>query len=443
MSTVKTTAVDFLSNYGISCDSRSSNDCYRIFSGNGKVLMDVFMHSTIGIKPAFSVGNLGRNEDIKANEAEMIDEHHNYDVFNKFGLDISFCNHFMEISLKKPSLKNYETKFQMHNQIFEPPTQLLRQGMGKMTESDFYTYSNLSKDEIYPNEWFVNEAKRKNFFIADVSGFSLDYGFSVMGKTTSYWKENMDKTSLISVKQKSMNNPSVPTNRLLSASTIKAIEIASNIACNKSTVLAVKQDLSFDLKTQFRISFPGEYDETAIARTFLINQGMKGQYICIYAKTVMDKSNERTTLILKIVTQNRPGSYNSTLLPKNHSDCRKVVGASFGIVEQKSTDPNYNKIIANELLSVHTNFALKISKILKKPVVVYKTYDKELFPKKVEIDGRTFNYQEDADGNIYFLSTTLAILPVSVSVLSYLDSASPSCWKESKGLGHFTVEELQ
>nr|ABF59485.1 non-structural protein [Tomato yellow ring virus] len=443
MSTVKTTAVEFFSNYGISCDSRSSNDCYRIFSGEGKTLMDVFMHSTIGIKPAFSIGNLGRNEDIKANEAEIIDEHHNYDIFDKFGLDINFCNHFMEITVKKPSVKNYETKFQMHNQIFEPSSNLLKQGVGKMSETDFYSCSNLSKDDMYPSEWFINEARRKNFFMADVSGFNLDYGFSVMGKTTSYWKENMDKTSLISVKQKSMNNPLVPTNRLLSASTIKAIEIASNIACNKSTILAVKQDLTSDLKTQFRISLPGEYNETAIARTFLINQGKKGQYICIYAKTVMDRSNERTTLIIKVVTQSRPGEYISTLLPKDHSDCRRVVGASFGIVEQKPTDPNYNKIIAHELLSVHTNFALKISKVLKKPVIVYKIYDKELLPKKVEIDGRTFNYQEDIDGNVYFLSTTLAILPLSVSVLFYLESASPSCWKESRGLGHFTVEEVQ
>ncbi|AWV56663.1 NSs [Alstroemeria yellow spot virus] len=443
MSTVKTTAVEFFSNYGTSCDSRSSNDCYRVFSGQGTVILDVFMHSTIGIKPAFSITNLGRNEDIKANEAEIIDEHHNYDVFNKFGLDISFCNHFLEITVKKPSVKNYETKFQMHNQIFEPSTQLLRQGIGKMTEEDFYANSNLSKNDLYPNEWFINEAKRKNFFLADVSGFTLDYGFSVMGKTTSYWKESMEKTSLISVKQKSMNNPLVPTNRLLSASTIKAVEIASQIAFDKTTILAVKQSLNSDLKTQFRISLPGEYNEAAIARTFLINQGRKGQYICIYAKTVMDKSNERTTLIIKIVTQNRPGEYVSMLLPKDHSDCRKVIGASFGIVEQKLTDPNYNKIIANELLSVHTKFALKISKILKKPVVVYKIYEKELFSKKMEIEGRTFNYQEDVDGNVYFLSATLAILPLSVSVLSYLDSASPSCWKESRGLGHFTVEEVQ
>nr|AWM95322.1 nonstructural protein [Hippeastrum chlorotic spot virus] len=443
MSTVKTTAVEFFSNYGLSCDSRSINDCYRVFSSKGETLMDVFMHSTIGIKSAFSITGLGESEDIKTHEAEIIDEHHNYNVLEKFGLDINFCNHFLEITVKKPSVKNYETKFQMHNQIFEPSEQLISYGMGKIAEKDFYNCSEISPEDIYPSDWFINEAKKKNFYMADISGFSTDWGFSVMGRTTSYWKENMEKTSLVSVKQKSAAFPSVPTNRVLSVSTIKAVEIASKIACDKSTILSVRQDLRSDLRTQFRISLPGEYSDASVARTYLLHQGSKGQYICIYARTTMDSPNERTTLIIKIFTQSKPGSFTTTLLPNDHSNCRKMVGASFGIVEQKMTDPNYNKIIAHELLSVHTNFALKISKVLQKPVIVYKVYEKELLPKRVEIDGRTFNYQEDIDGNVYFLSTTLAILPLSLSVLSYLDSASPPCWKESKGLGHFTVEEIQ
>nr|ABO31116.1 non-structural protein [Orthotospovirus polygonianuli] len=443
MSTVKTTAVDFFLNYGISSDSRSSNDCYRIFSGIGDPIMDIFMHSTIGIKPAFSISGLGKNEDIKAHEAEVIEEHHNYDVFNRFGLDINFCNHFLEITVKKPSVKNYETKFQMHNQIFQPSRRLINHGMGKISENDFFALTDIAKEDIYPRDWFINEAERKTFFMADIAGFSLDYGFSVMGKTTSYWRENLEKTSLISIKQKSAGNPVVPTNRLLSAGTIKAVEIASAIASDKTTILAVKQDLDADLRTQFRISLPGEYNEAGLARTFLINQGSKGQYICIYARTSLDRPNERTTLIIKVVTQKRPGDYDMMMLPRDHANCRKLVGASFGTVERKLTDPNYNKIIAHEMLAVHTSFALKISKILSKPVIVYKVYEKELSPKAVEVDGRTFNYNEDVDGNVYFLSKTLEMLPISLSVLVYLDSAAPPCWKEHRGLGHFTVEEVQ
>ncbi|USL90366.1 MAG: nonstructural protein S [Mercurialis orthotospovirus 1] len=441
MSIVKAGASRFFTHYGTSCDSRSSNDCYKVINSAGNSFLNVFMHSSIRIKTAFSIGEVGRNEDIKHREAETLDTHHVYDIFKSFGLDISFCNHFLNITVNKPNYKNYDTKFNMHYQIFKPSESEMN-SLGNMTEEKFYEVSNAKKSEMYPDEWFVETAKRNNFFIAGISEIIMSLGYSVMGRTTSYWRENTGQGQILSVKQKSMSDPSVPTNRLLSVSTVKAIQLGSELANSPDSILVAMQSLNTDLKSQYRVSFPGILEEEAIARTFLLNQNGVGQYICIYARTVVDRSNEVTTLIIKVVTQKKLGQFHTAKLPEAHSNCRKIIGASFGVTNIVQGDPNYNKIIAQELLMVHTQFALKISKALFKPVIVYKIYDKELKMEKIDIDGRTFNYNVDNSGNVYFLSSTLNILPSSLSVLIYLNQVSPPCWREDKMLEHFTVTSL-
>ncbi|QVY47389.1 non-structural protein [Scadoxus chlorotic ringspot virus] len=439
MSNMMINASEFLSHYGTSSDSRASNDCYRIFSRNGEPCLDLFMHSTIGIKSAFSISNLSRNEDLKIHEAETLDAHHSYDVFSRFGLDLDICNHLIHVVIRKPALKNYDTKFNMHSQIFDPTENFLSEFQSKMDEEPFYELSNIKKEDIYPTSKILEIAKEKNFFPANTNGFGLDYGFPVMGKTTSYWTDSSSDSVLISVKQKSLVNSTRPTNRVLSLSILKAIQLASEIVPSSNTVLALSQNLKHDLKTQYRISFPGEFDESSISRTYMLHQGETKQYIYFNSKTVVDRSNERTTLIIKIVTKNTPSDFRFFTLPAKHENCRRIVGASFGMIQKNSTDPNYNMIIAQELLSVHTMLALKISDALKKPVIVYKLYDRELKNEVIKIGDRVYNYNSDGNGDIYFLSATLSILPKTISVMKYLSSVAPSCWDESESFGHFSV----
>nr|WAB00174.1 non-structural protein [Capsicum chlorosis virus] len=437
MSTSKGAASEFVKSYGTR-DNRAINDCYSVFSGEGVNFLNLFMHNNAGIKSAFSINELGRNEDIKIHEAEVVDTCHDYNYFEKFGLDITFCEHEMSLIIKKPGVKNTGCKFSMHNQIFNPNTDILSITPGTISEETFYEKSKIKSSGLLPSDWCLDECWKNNFYIATNGDFSLDYGFSVMGKTTSYWRENISREKILSFKHRSLPDNTVPTNRLLSTSIVKGIQLGSELAADTTVILSCKQNLDVDLKSQYRISFHGIQEEGAFARTFCIPFENKSRMICFYAKTVADNSNERTTLIIKIVTK----TVDSHLMipARNHINCNRLMGARVGLVGFCNADPNYNQLIVKELLDVHTQFAMNLSGTLKKPIIVFKMYDKELMNEHVEVSGRILNYQVDKEGNIYFLSKTLEILPKSLSTLSYLNNVTPTLWKESLEHQHFTVE---
>ncbi|AUD08033.1 NSs [Calla lily chlorotic spot virus] len=441
MSTAKMSAVEFSKTYGTK-DSRSVNDCYSVYSGTGVNFLNSFMHTNAGIKSAFSINDLGRNEDIKIYEAEIINSLHSYNYFEKFGLDIILCSHIMDVIVTKPNVKNTGCKFQMHNQIFNPNEGTLAKIPGVVTEEDFYEISKINLKGLEPFGWCVDECKKHDFYISNSGDISLDYGFPVMGKTTSYWRENLPKEKIISVKQKCIPNVSALTNRILSLPIVKAIQIGSELASEKTVVLASRQRLDIDIKSQYRISFPGIQDEGAFTRTFCIPMENTSRIICFYAKTSVDTSNERTTLIIKIVNKTVESNCSGPV-PKDHIYCDKSIGARVGLVDVVRGDPNYNLMIAREMISVHTNFALRLSESLKKPVIVFKMYEKELSFETHDLSGRSLSYQKDSSGNIYFLSRTLEILPKSLSALTYLKSISPACWKESISMQHFYVGDLE
>nr|QHU78659.1 nonstructural protein [Capsicum chlorosis virus] len=437
MSTVKSAVSEFMKSYGTR-DNRAVNDCYSVFNGEGVNFLNLFMHNNAGIKSAFSINDLGRNEDIKIHEAEVVDACHDYNYFEKFGLDITFCEHEMSLVVKKPGIKNTGCKFSMHNQIFNPNASTLSIVPGTALEEGFYEKSKIKPIELLPSDWCLDECWKNNFYIATNGDFALDYGFSVMGKTTSYWRENISREKILSFKHKSLPDNTVPTNRLLSTSIVKGIQLGSELAPETTIILSCKQNLGVDLKSQYRISFHGIQEEGAFARTFCIPFENRSRMICFYAKTVADNSNERTTLIIKIVTKTVDSHL---MIPnRNHINCNKLLGARIGLVDFCDSDPNYNQMIVKELLSVHTQFALNLSRALKKPIIVFKMYDRELINGHVEVSGRVLNYQVDAEGNVYFLSKTLEILPRSLSTLSYLNSIAPTLWKESLEHQHFTVE---
>nr|AIL30567.1 nonstructural protein [Watermelon bud necrosis virus] len=436
MSNEKSVASEFIKSYGTR-DNRAVNDCYSVFSGEGVNFLNLFMHNNAGIKSAFSINDLGRNEDIKIHEAEVIDSCHDYHYFEKFGLDITFCEHEMGLVVRKPGVKNTGCKFTMHNQIFNPNSDVLDLAPGATSEDIFYEKSKIRPIGMTPSGWCLDECRRNNFYIAANGELALDYGFSVMGKTTSYWRENMSREKILSVKQKSLPDNTVPTNRLLSTSTVKGIQLGSELASDNTVILSLKQNLNIDLKSQYRISFHGIQEEGAFARTFCVPFENKSRMICMYAKTVVDNSNERTTLIIKVVTKTVDSHL---VIPiRNHANCTRKIGARIGLVDFCDTDPNYNQMIVKELLSVHTQFAIKLSEVVGKPIIVFKMYDKELSNNHVDVFGRILNYQTDTEGNIYFLSKTLEVLPKSLSTLSYLGSIAPIQWIECLEHQHFVV----
>nr|AJP16843.1 NSs [Mulberry vein banding virus] len=437
MSSAKIAASEFIKIYGTR-DNRAVNDCYAIFSGDGVNFLNLFMHNNAGIKSAFSINDLGRNEDVKAHEAEIVDKCHDYNYFDKFGLDVKFCGHVMTIVVKKPGVKNVGCKFSMHSQIYNPNADVLAVTPGTVTEESFYEMSKIKPNGLGPAEWYLEECKRNNFYVASNGNVTIDYGFSVMGKTTSYWRENISREKILSVKQKSLSDSTVPSNRLLSTSTIRAIQLGSDLASENSTILSCRQNLGLDLKSQYRVSFPGIQEEGAFAKTFCVPCGSKLRMIYFHAKTVADNSNERTTLIIKVVTKTVDSGL--SIPARNHITCDMTIGARIGLVGFVNDDLNYNQMIAKELIAVHTSFALKLSEILKKPVIVFKMYDKELEYDSANLMERALSYQKDAEGNIYFLSKTLDILPKSPSTLIYLNSIVPNYWKESAEGQHYTVE---
>nr|QHU78669.1 nonstructural protein [Watermelon bud necrosis virus] len=436
MSTAKNVASEFVKSYGTR-DNRAVNDCYSIFSGEGVNFLNLFMHNNAGIKSAFSINDLGRNEDIKVHEAEVIDSCHDYHYFEKFGLDITFCEHEMSLVVRKPGVKNTGCKFTMHNQIFNPNSDILDLAPGTISEDIFYEKSKIRPIGMAPSGWCLDECRENNFYIAANGELALDYGFSVMGKTTSYWRENMSREKILSVKQKSLPDNTVPTNRLLSTSTVKGIQLGSELASDTTVILSLKQNLNTDLKSQYRISFHGIQEEGAFTRTFCVPFENKSRMICMYAKTVADNSNERTTLIIKVATKTVDSHL---VIPiRNHINCTRKIGARIGLVDFCDADPNYNQMIVKELLSVHTQFAIKLSEVVKKPIIVFKMYDKELTYNHVNVLGRILNYQTDTEGNVYFLSKTLEVLPKSLSTLSYLGSIAPIQWIECLEHQHFVV----
>nr|ABC41635.1 non-structural protein [Groundnut bud necrosis virus] len=437
MSTARSAASEFVKSYGTS-DNRAINDCYSVFSGEGINFLNLFMHNNAGIKSAFSINDLGRNEDIKIHEAEVIDSCHDYHYFEKFGLDIIFCEHEMSLVVRKPGVKNTGCKFTMHNQIFNPNSDTLALTPGTVSENEFYEKSKIRSNGLLPSGWYQDECCKNNFYIATNGDLTLDYGFSVMGKTTSYWRESISREKILSVKQKCLPDSTVPTNRLLSTSTVKGIQLGSELAPDTTVILSLKQNLNVDLKSQYRVSFHGIQEEGAFARTFCVPFENKSRMICLYAKTVVDNSNERTTLIIKVVTKTIESHL---VIPiRNHINCVKKIGARIGLVDSVESDPNYNQMIVKELLGVYTQFAINLSLVIKKPIIVFKMYDIELNNNHIDVYGRILNYQTDAEGNAYFLSKTLEVLPKSLSTLSYLGSIAPIQWEESLEYQHFIVK---
>ncbi|AAB36955.1 NSs [Orthotospovirus citrullomaculosi] len=437
MSTAKNAASEFIKSYGTR-DNRAVNDCYSVFTGEGVNFLNLFMHNNAGIKSAFSINDLGRNEDVKIHEAEVVDSCHDYHYFEKFGLDITFCEHEMNLIVRKPGVKNTGCKFTMHNQIFNPNSNILNMTPGTISEDAFYDRSKIASSGLLPSGWCLDECYKNNFYIATNGDLTLDYGFSVMGKTTSYWRESMSREKILSVKQKCFFDNTVPTNRLLSTSIVKGIQIGSELASDTTVILSCKQNLNIDLKSQYRISFHGIQEEGAFARTFCVPFENKSRMISFYAKTVADNSNERTTLIIKVVTKTVDSHL---VIPiRNHVNCEMKIGARVGLVDFCDSDPNYNQLIVKNLLSVHTQFTINLSEVIQKPVIVFKMYDKELHNDYTEVSGRILNYQVDSEGNIYFLSKTLEVLPKSLSTLSYLGSIAPIQWKECLEHQHFVVK---
>nr|AIU47370.1 nonstructural protein [Orthotospovirus citrullomaculosi] len=437
MSTAKNAASEFIKSYGTR-DNRAVNDCYSVFTGEGVNFLNLFMHNNAGIKSAFSINDLGRNEDVKIHEAEVVDSCHDYHYFEKFGLDITFCEHEMNLIVRKPGVKTTGCKFTMHNQIFNPNSNILNMTPGTISEDAFYDRSKITSSGLLPSGWCLDECYKNNFYVATNGDLTLDYGFSVMGKTTSYWRESMSREKILSVKQKCFSDNTVPTNRLLSTSTVKGIQIGSELAFDTTVILSCKQNLNIDLKSQYRVSFHGIQEEGAFARTFCVPFENKSRMISFYAKTVADNSNERTTLIIKVVTKTVDSHL---VIPiRNHINCEKKIGARVGLVDFCDSDPNYNQLIVKNLLSVHTQFAINLSEVIQKPVIVFKMYDKELHNDYTEVSGRILNYQIDSEGNIYFLSKTLEVLPKSLSTLSYLGSIAPVQWKECLEHQHFVVK---
>nr|WUG53604.1 nonstructural protein [Orthotospovirus citrullonecrosis] len=436
MSNAKSVASEFVKSYGTR-DNRAVNDCYSIFSGEGVNFLNLFMHNNAGIKSAFSINDLGRNEDIKIHEAEVIDSCHDYHYFEKFGLDITFCEHEMSLIVRKPGVKNTGCKFTMHNQIFNPNIDVLDLAPGTTSEDIFYEKSKIRASGMAPSGWCLDECRKNNFYIAANGEHTVNYGFSVTGKTTSYWRENMSREKILSVKQKSLPDNTVPSNRLLSTSTVRGIQLGSELASDTMVIMSLKQNLNIDLKSQYRISFHGIQEEGAFARTFCVPFENKSRMICMYAKTVADNSNERPTLIIKVVTKTVDSHL---VIPiRNHINCTRKIGARIGLVDFCDTDPNYNQIIVKELLSVHTQFAVKLSEVIGKPIIVFKMYDKELSNNHVDVFGRILNCQTDTEGNVYSLSKTLEVLPKSLSTLRYQGIITPTLWRECLEHQHFVV----
>nr|ADB19863.1 non-structural protein [Watermelon bud necrosis virus] len=436
MSTALSVASEFVISY-VTGDDVPPDDCCSIFSGEGANFLDLFMHNIAGMKSAFNISYLYLNDDITIHEPEDIESCHDYHYFEKFGLDITFCEHEMSLIVRKPGVKNTGCKFAMHNQTFNPNSDVLDLAPRTISEDIFYEKSKIRPSGMAPSGWCLDECRENNFYIAANGKLALDYGFSVMGKTTSYWRENMSREKILSVKQKSLPDNTVPTNRLLSTSTVKGIQLGSELASDTTVILSLKQNLNTNLKSQYPNSFHGIPEEGAFTRTFCVLFENKSRMICMYAKTVADNSNERTTIIIKVAT--KTVDFHLVIPIRNHINCMRKIGARIGLVDLCDADPNYNQMIVKELLSVHTQFAIKLSEVVGKPIIVFKMYDKELSNNHVDVFGRILNYQTDTEGNIYFLSKTLEVLPKSLSTLSYLGSIAPIQWIECLEHQHFVV----
>ncbi|APY22754.1 nonstructural protein [Pepper chlorotic spot virus] len=439
MSNVFITAAEFLKTYGTK-DTRSVNDCYSMFSATGQNFLNLFMHSSPSIKTSFSINELGRNEDIKLHESEFLEDHQCYKHFEKFGLDFTFCGHTMNIVVSKPDVKNTGCRFVQHNQIFLP-NQSTSENVGEdLQKEKFHEITNIENYCMTPNAWVIELCLRSNFFISASGDYKIEYGYPVMGKTVSYWRENLPKEKMLSVNQKVLQGTSRLTNRVLSPSAAKAIQVAAELVKDENTILSVRQLLTEDIKSQYRICFTGALEEGSFTRTYKIRAGQQDRIICIYAKTVIDSSYESTTLIVKVVNKSIQSNYHDML--QNHSDC-KAVSSSLGITDSFNGDPNYNQIIARSLIKTHTLFALELSKYLEKKVIIFMLYEKQLTKKTMPSPVRDLAYLEDSDGNVYFTSETLKMLPKSLSTITYLKGIAPSCWKESIEDQHFYVEYKQ
>nr|QHU78721.1 nonstructural protein [Groundnut bud necrosis virus] len=437
MSTARSAASEFVESYGTR-DNRAINDCYSVFSGEGVNFLNLFMHNNAGIKSAFSINDLGRNEDIKIHEAEVIDSCHDYHYFEKFGLDIIFCEHEMSLVVRKPGVNNTGCKFTMHNQIFNPNSDTLALTPGTISENEFYEKSKIRSNGLLPSGWYHDECCTNNFYMATNGDLTLDYGFSVLGKTTSYWRESISREKILSVKHKCLPDNTVATNRLLSTSTVLRIQLGSELAPDTTLILSLISNLNVDLKSQYRVSFHGIQEEGAFARTFCVPFENKSLMICLYSQTAVYNSNARTTLIIKVVT--KPIESHLVIPITNHINCVKKIVARIRLVDSIESDPNYNQMIVKEYWAVHTQFATQLILVIKKPIIVFKMYDITLVKSQISIYVKVLKYHSDAEGTEGSSPFDLIVLPKSLSFLEYFGSVKAIQWEESLEYQHFIVK---
>nr|CBN80569.1 non-structural protein [Melon yellow spot virus] len=435
------TAVGYVKAYG-SKDKKAVNDCYAVFNGEGTNILNLFMHSNSGVKSAFSINELGRNEDMKIQEAEALTTLHDQKFFDHFGLDITFCGHVLNVIVRKHDVSNIGCKFSQHNLIFCPNEETLDftptdKGLS-LSEEEFFKATKITSEGFHPQGWCVEECKKNRFTVAETSCLELNYGSPIMGKTVAYWRENISGEKLVTVKPKCVNVPTALPNRLLPSSTVKAIQIGSELAKQATVVLSVRQSLSQDLKSQYRVTFPGVLEDLAYSRSYLVPFGAKNRIIRFDSRTISDRENEQTTLILKTSTKTIESNF--TNRAQEHKNCIKSIGERLGLVDFVMSEPNYSQIIASDFLRLQTVLSLRVSKHFKKPVIVYKLYDKETELKKVKIDGKFVSYNEDSEGNVYVLNKTLDLFPKSNSSFMYLSRTMSPFWKEFPFEQHLVVD---
>nr|ABX72230.1 NSs protein [melon severe mosaic virus] len=397
--------------WGTSVSGKSILDTYWIHDyETGKPLLETQLYSDSRSKSSFCYTN--KVDDIPIADAELVSDASVFSLLDDIDFSMTIEESFITVSVCSNTVNTNGVKHQGHLKIISTQKPV---ALNFLAESDHILKRfNLKETDIVPEDRFIAAANRG----------SLSCVKEIMYETKTSNNQAYGKVNVLSPNRNSnewiytvkpMFNQTETNNRTVNSLAIKSLLLSAvnDISPCSQVFLKAFTDKSFKLSFWLRI--PKVLKHTDFYKCFKIPNGSSNLSLTI--NCIPNYNNIETALNFSLVS----------LKPKEPLSAPKQGKFVINFSSLKEPccnvfDLTYPQRIVHSLLEVHTSLAKKLSDFLREEVIIYTLNLPETEVKKLDLAGRTLNYNESPSGKKYFLSQTLNCLPKNSQSLAYLNS---------------------
>nr|QNT38365.1 nonstructural protein [Soybean vein necrosis virus] len=227
------------------------------------------------------------------------------------------------------------------------------------------------------------------------------------------------------------------TNRCIGTLALKSLESTAKKGIRSTDISHAEIDINGLCNFHLFTSCKGDLGDKAWVKTLKFFHDDHERVFSIYIRTTSDIDNNISNILLIFKVLRFKKFATPKVIVSQDDDSAAEINLSEGSASGCFDLRTKSVVIVQSLMRIHNEFALSLSKFLKKKVIVYTLRDSLSFTKKVaEIDSRFLNYLEDSDGNIYLLSRTFQeSLPLNRDSLSYFFDLQTFGWAANHAAG--------